>query len=98
LFETGQRPPPEPVELVAQCAHACLVEPVDATGALGSVTHHADVLEHLEVLRHRRLADRQGLRQLTDGALSPGELDDDRAARSISQCRPSLVMFVSHGE
>src|SRR3954451_17196191 len=69
LLEAGHGPLPERVELVTQRRDPGLVEPVDPLRALGAVVHQTDMFEHFQVLRHRRLADWERLRQLTNGAL-----------------------------
>ena len=50
-----------------------------------AVGHQAGVLEHLQVLRHRRPADRELVRELADRQRAGRQALEDRAARRIPQ-------------
>ena len=50
----------------------------------GSECRWARVLQHLEVLGHRRSADRQVRGELTHGFGSLGEAQDDRSPRTVA--------------
>ena len=67
------------------------VEPVDPPGAGHVLGDEARLLEHLEVLGHRRAADRQRVGQLADRAWSLGQAFDDGAARGVTQRAPRLM-------
>jgi hypothetical protein len=59
------------------------------------VDDETGVLEHLEVLRHGRPADRQVTRQLDDRARTLGDAFEDRAPRGVAEGGES-VESVSH--
>ena len=98
VLVAGQRTVPEGVELVAQRGHADRVEPVDPAGADGALGDQAGVLEHLQVLGHRRPADRQLLGELADGPRPLGQARDDRAPGGIPQRVPAVPSLVSGHE
>ena len=86
----GQRPVPERVELVAQRGHAGRVEPIDPARARGALGDEPRVLEHLQVLGHRRPADRQLVGQLADRPRPLGQALDDGVA-----CRCPIASHTS---
>src|SRR5437016_3722220 len=51
-------------------------------------------LEHLQMLRDRRLAHAEGLRELHHARLPAGEAGEDRAARRVGECGEGLVEAV----
>src|SRR4051794_8471743 len=69
----GQRRVPHAVEIVAHGPYPPRVDAVDTTGPVGAVGDEAGSLEDLEVLRHRRPADREHVGQLLYRA---GRLDE----------------------
>ena len=71
------------------------VNAIDATGTGGSVDNQAGVLEHLQVLRHRRPAHRQPGRQLPHRLRPIGQAGHDRAARAVGQRVPAIIVSVS---
>src|SRR4029450_8088917 len=77
---------PEPVELGAKRIHAVRVELVDATGADGAVDHQPGLLQHLEMLRDGRPADRQPVRELADRLRTLGQTLEDLASRRVPKC------------
>src|SRR5215213_5662946 len=73
---------PERFQERPQIVEAFAPDAVEALGALPPLAHEPGVLEHREVLRHRRPRDREVSRDLTCRALSVGhELEDAAAVR-----------------
>jgi len=90
-----ERALPERVQLIAQGGDAGGVEPVDPAGPRGAVGDQAGVLEHLQVLRYRRPADRQLLGELADGSRSLCQARDDGAPGGVTQGVPAAPGLVS---
>src|SRR5688500_691762 len=72
---------PELLEVGAKRADPVGVELIDATVSRRPVDHQPRILQHFQVLRHRRPADRQLASQLADGSGTIGETLEDRAPR-----------------
>src|SRR5690606_34260961 len=81
----GQCLAPEPIELGTQLSDPIRIQVVDAAGSVAPIAHEASVLEHLQMLRDGRPADRQPGGELPDGTRSCRETLEDRAARWIAQ-------------
>src|SRR5262249_41516614 len=81
-------------EPLAQRAEPVGVDVVDAPGALGPVRHQARLLQHLEMLRYRRAADRKSARDRADRLGSELEPLEYPAAGRIGQRRQCRT--VSH--
>ena len=94
--ERRERGAPELLEVVADGGEPGGIDGVDAPGAVGVVTHQPGVLQHLEVLAHRRPAHRQLPGELPHGARRPGDACEDRASGRIGERRQSRKM-VSRG-
>jgi len=56
--------------------------------------HQAGVLEHLDVLRHGLLGDREGFGELVDGGVAAGEPRDDSPADGIAEGQERAVELV----
>src|SRR5687768_11911868 len=98
LFEAFQGPSPEGVQLVSEGDDASGIEPVLSLRALWPITDQVEAFEHLQMLRNRRLTDRESGGQLADRALALGELSQDRAACPVCESGPHLRLFISHNE
>jgi hypothetical protein len=92
----GEGPLPVGVELVAQGGERDRVEAVDPAGPHRPVGHETGVLEHLEVLRHRRARDGQAGGQLPDRLGPVGQGVEDRAARPVGERAPGICCSVSN--
>ena len=66
--EAFERFRPEPVEVVAHPQQPVRLDPVEAPRAVLAVADEARVLEHAQVLRDGRPADRQSVGELADRA------------------------------
>jgi hypothetical protein len=95
LLVGRERLVPETLELGAKRAYARRVELVDPAGPGGPVHHQPRPLEHLEVLRDGRPADRQPTGKLSDRPRPVRETLEDRAPRRIAEGGPR-VGLVSH--
>jgi hypothetical protein len=82
------------VEVTPQQRKPVGVHLIDASGADSLVDHQPGVLQHLQVLRDGRPADRQLAGKLAYGARPLGETLEDRPARRVAESGPS-VSFVS---
>jgi hypothetical protein len=80
----GQRAAPELVEVSPELAETILIHLVDATVARGPVDHQAGLLQHLEVLRDGRPANRQPAGDLTDRARAASDALKDLPSRPIA--------------
>src|SRR6185437_6548620 len=100
LFDGGlegrQRLIPELVQVDAKSGDAVRVELVDAACAGCSIDDQPGVLEHFEVLRDRRSADRQLPRQIADGPGVIAEAFEDRSPRRITEGRQSAYIVSHH--
>src|SRR5262249_20167633 len=67
VLEGGKRLRPELIEVVAQGVEAGRVDPIEPAVSGGGVLHEPGVLEHAQVLRDRRPADREVPGQDADG-------------------------------
>src|SRR5262245_10050368 len=90
----SERVIPELIEPGPQGREPLRVDGVDAARAFRVIGDETGVLQHFEMLRHGRTADRHVLRKGSDGQRSGPEPLEHAAARWISQC--GECPFVSH--
>ena len=63
-----------------------VVEPVDPTRPARRLDHESGGLQQLEMARHGRPADRQGVGDLANGSVACAEELDDRPAVGVAEC------------
>ena len=85
---------PEPVQPAAQFAQAVGIDEIHAARAFGAVEHQAGILECLQVLRHRRAADRQSRGQFAHRARTLAQALEHAAAGGVGETAQGT--FVSH--
>ena len=94
LLEAGQRVVPEAVEPITQFTQALGVDAIDPRRPVRLVRHQSRLFQHLQMLRHRRPADRQRRRDLTHASRPGAKALEHGAARGISQSGQGR--YVSH--
>ena len=82
---SGRGPVPESVEPGADRPEPGRIDRVDAARALGLVAHQPRLLQHLQMLRHGRPADRQPRGELAHRHRPLGEPLDDRLAHRLGK-------------
>ena len=70
-------------------------QPVEPAVRVGAHLDEAGVAQHLEVLGHRRPADRQSVGQLADRARAGGQSFEDRPPGAVGESTPWIGCFVS---
>jgi hypothetical protein len=94
-FEGFESVIPEPVKISAQAFDAGRVQLVDAAVSDLVIENEVGVLEHTQVLRDRRPANRESLGDLVDGGRPFGQALENGQPGWISQ-RDQLLHTVSH--
>lgn len=84
--------------LIAQRGYAGRVEPVDPASAVRSLAHEPGVFQHLQVLGHRRSADREFVGEFADRARPVSQALDDCAPGGIPQSAQRIASLVSAHE
>src|SRR5262249_40157656 len=87
---------PELVDLGAKAPHAVWVELVDPASADGPVGHQPRVLQHLQVLGHRRTSDRKLRSEFADRPRAIGKAFENRAPCRVPKSGPNSVCLVNH--
>src|SRR6516164_5492516 len=96
FFRKGlQRRVPELIEPFAQRAETLRIDRINPARAFGAIRHQAGFLEHAQMLRHRRPAYRQAVRDLADRFRARTELLKNPPPRRIDECDKGF--FVSDG-
>src|SRR5215471_19024302 len=90
-----QRGVPELIEPFAQRAETLRIDRIDPARALGAIRDQARFLEHAQMLRHRRPAYRQAVRDLADRFRAGAQLLKHAPPRRIGECDKGI--FVSDG-
>ena len=72
------------------------VQLVQAPGAIGPVDHEPGLLQHLQVLGHRRPGDRQLRRDLADGAWAVSQELEHGATGRVAERREAVNLVSSH--
>src|SRR5690242_2856473 len=85
IAKRRERLVPEGVEVGAQVGQCLRVHLVQAARADLAVDHQPGVLQDLEMLRHRRTADRELAGQLANRAGTGDEALEDRLSRGIAE-------------
>lgn len=96
LSVCAERPAPEALEVGAECTDAGRIEAVDAASAHGAVDNQPGFLQHPQMLRNRRPADRQVARDLVDRARPLGDALEDRPAGGIAERGPGIGLVSRH--
>src|SRR5262249_46231812 len=87
---------PEALELAAKRAETVRVELIDAVLSRAAVDDEARILQHLQVLRDGRPADRQLARELGDGLRPPGQPLEDGPPGRVAKGRPAVRSVSLH--
>ena len=95
IGKCGQRVPPHGIDVGAQFLQALRIQPEVVASAAPLFFHQAHGLQHLEMLRYGRTADRKPASQFTDRRRTPPQQVENRLARRIGERRQTLHS-VSH--
>jgi hypothetical protein len=95
-LEGGERVSPEPIEIGAQHFQTLLVHGIDTTSAFRSVNDKTRILEHAQMLRDGRPADREQARQLSHREWAFHESFENDAARAVPQRGPRIHFVSNH--
>ena len=85
-LKSAHRFGPHLVEVGTQPCHSLGVQLVKPPRSRLAVGHQPHILQHTQVLRHRRTAHRQRPSQFVYGSRPARELSKDCHARGITQC------------
>ena len=91
-FVAGECATPKPLEVCAERVEACRIQAVNAPRTNGMVHYQSGVLQHAEMLRDRRTADRKLAGDLHDGARTLRDALENGAASRIAECRPRIQL------